>query len=123
VYDPHGTEKVGAIRSFTARLFSHDKTVSIPPVTRLLWVRIYSGKLLCGVKQVLEKINPDSAEAEDWNVDYIPSGYISRVTFLPQRQAHLEPYHDFPQLGRITVLDMEGRDAAFGIIESVERNL
>lgn len=124
-YDPSRGVPVCDIVSFIARIaVADDSEASASDMMVLKPLRLYTyGEIAnCYVREVLETMDRQTGQLREKDSRRITPGKICRVRIVPVSSMYLEPYTDFPNLGKIILkLEVAMGVVAAGVVESVER--
>lgn len=105
---------------FVAQLYAHEQAAPTPVTSGPLEIRIYSGRIECHVAEVLEILDPSTGRILERNSQSLQPGRICKVMLLPAKPLYIEAYRDSQKLGRLEVLNKQGKIVATGFVESLE---
>jgi elongation factor 1-alpha len=72
----------------------------------------------CRFKELVAKLDPRTGQVVEKNPSFLKTGDGAVVLFEPIQPIAIEPYADFPELGRFAVRDM-GTTVAAGVVKEV----
>jgi elongation factor 1-alpha len=79
---------------------------------------MHTAQLSCTVTELLQKLDPKTGAVVEENPKFLKTGDAAVVKIVPTQPVCVEPYKEFPQLGRFAIRDM-GATVAAGMITSV----
>jgi elongation factor 1-alpha len=107
----------GACENFTAQviILNHPGSISkgYAPV-----LDCHTAHIACKFQELIEKIDRRSGKKMEDNPASVKSGDAAIVTMVPQKAMCVEPFSQYPPLGRFAVRDMR-QTVAVGVIKSV----
>ena len=77
-----------------------------------------TGQVSCRFKELVAKLDPRTGQVVEKNPSFLKTGDGAVVLFEPIQPIAIEPYADFPELGRFAVRDM-GTTVAAGVVKEV----
>jgi len=80
----------------------------------------HTAHIACKFAELLEKIDRRTGKAIEENPKFVKSGDAAIVKMIPQKPMCVEPFADFPPLGRFAVRDMR-QTVAVGVVKEVEK--
>jgi len=80
----------------------------------------HTAHIACKFAHILEKMDRRSGKVMEENPKFVKAGDACMVTLEPTRPLCVEPFADYPPLGRFAVRDMR-QTVAVGVIKSVEK--
>jgi len=80
----------------------------------------HTAHIACKFSQILEKMDRRSGKVLEENPKFVKAGDACMVNLEPTRPMCVEPFADYPPLGRFAVRDMR-QTVAVGVIKSVEK--
>ncbi len=82
-------------------------------------IHCHTAQVACKFEELVSKMDPRSGQIIQEKPDFLKQGEGGIVRFKPIRPLVIEPFADFPQLGRFAVRDM-GRTVAVGVVKEVK---
>ncbi|MHA1129930.1 MAG: translation elongation factor EF-1 subunit alpha [Candidatus Helarchaeota archaeon] len=82
-------------------------------------IHAHTAQIACKFEELISKIDPRTGQVIQEKPDFLKQGEGGIVKFKPIRPMVIEPFSDFPPLGRFAVRDM-GRTVAVGIVKEVK---
>uniref|UniRef100_A0A4W6DS29 Elongation factor 1-alpha n=1 Tax=Lates calcarifer TaxID=8187 RepID=A0A4W6DS29_LATCA len=79
----------------------------------------HTAHIACKFKELIEKIDRRSGKKLEDNPKFVKSGDAAIVKLLPQKPMVVEPFSNYPPLGRFAVRDMR-QTVAVGVIKAVD---
>lgn len=79
----------------------------------------HTAHIACKFNKIIEKIDKRNGKVLEAEPQYIKKDESAIVEMIPQKPMVVEPFGDFPPLGRFAIRDMK-RTVAVGIIKEVE---
>ncbi|GLD47122.1 elongation factor 1-alpha-like protein [Lates japonicus] len=79
----------------------------------------HTAHIACKFSELIEKIDRRSGKKLEDNPKFVKSGDAAIVKLLPQKPMVVEPFSDYPPLGRFAVRDMK-QTLAVGVIKTVD---
>merc|ERR1712176_1539633 len=79
----------------------------------------HTAHIACKFKELIEKIDRRSGKKLEDNPKFVKSGDAAIVKLIPQKPMVVEPFSNYPPLGRFAVRDMR-QTVAVGVIKAVE---
>ncbi|MFX1297725.1 MAG: translation elongation factor EF-1 subunit alpha [Promethearchaeota archaeon] len=83
-------------------------------------IHAHTAQIACRFEELMSKMDPRTGQIIQEKPDFLKQGEGGMVRFKPIRPMVIEPFSDFPQLGRFAVRDM-GRTVAVGIVKEVKK--
>ncbi|XP_051928543.1 elongation factor 1-alpha-like [Hippocampus zosterae] len=80
----------------------------------------HTAHIACKFTELLQKIDRRSGKVLEENPKFVKSGDAAIVNMTPQKPMTVEPFSQYPPLGRFAVRDMR-QTVAVGVIKSVEK--
>jgi len=80
----------------------------------------HTAHIACKFMELVEKIDRRSGKKLEDNPQHVKSGDAAIVNMKPQKSMCVEPFSEYPPLGRFAVRDMR-QTVAVGVIKSVEK--
>lgn len=80
----------------------------------------HTAHIACKFHEIKEKVDRRSGKSLENNPKFIKSGDAAVVDLIPSKPMCVEPFSDFPPLGRFAVRDMR-QTVAVGVIKTVEK--
>jgi elongation factor 1-alpha len=80
----------------------------------------HTGQVACRFTELIKKLDPRSGQTVDEKPDFLKTGDGAVVKMEPLHPIAVEPYVDFPRLGRFAVRDM-GTTIAAGVIKEITK--
>lgn len=80
----------------------------------------HTAHIACKFHEIKEKVDRRSGKSLENNPKFIKSGDAAIVDLVPSKPMCVEPFSEFPPLGRFAVRDMR-QTVAVGVIKSVEK--
>ena len=77
-----------------------------------------TGQVSCRFKELIAKLDPRTGQIVEKNPSFLKTGDGAIVRFEPIQPISIEPYADFPELGRFAVRDM-GTTVAAGVVKEI----
>ncbi len=106
-------------KSFTARVIvlNHPSviTAGYTPV-----FHAHTAQVACTFEDLVQKLDPKTGEPMAEKPDHIKTGDAAIVKIRPTKPMVIEPFKDFPQMGRFAIRDM-GQTVAAGQVIDVEK--
>ncbi|EQB55271.1 hypothetical protein CGLO_04815 [Colletotrichum gloeosporioides Cg-14] len=81
----------------------------------------HTAHIACKFSEILEKIDRRTGKSVENNPKFIKSGDAAIVKMVPSKPMCVEPFTDYPPLGRFAVRDMR-QTVAVGVIKSVDKS-
>ncbi len=78
----------------------------------------HTGQVACRFTELLKKIDPRSGQVVEENPDFLKTGDAAIVKVEPLQPIAIEPYTEFPELGRFAIRDM-GTTVAAGVVKEI----
>src|SRR3990170_5787206 len=106
-------------KSFTARIvvLNHPSVIT-PGYTPVF--HAHTAQVACTFEALVKKLDPRTGEVKEQNPEFLKTGDTAEVKIRPTRPMVLEPFKQFPQMGRFAVRDM-GQTVAAGQVIDVEK--
>ncbi|MCD6434569.1 MAG: translation elongation factor EF-1 subunit alpha [Candidatus Diapherotrites archaeon] len=104
-------------KEFIARVVVLSHPTAIPPGYTPVF-HMHTEQVACQFAELQKKLDPKTGETKEENPKFLKTGDAAIVKIVPTRPCVVEPYKEFPQLGRFAVRDM-GQTVAAGMVESV----
>ncbi|XP_037553227.1 elongation factor 1-alpha-like, partial [Nematolebias whitei] len=79
----------------------------------------HTAHIACKFKELIEKIDRRSGKKLEDNPKFVKSGDAAIVKLIPQKPMVVEPFSNYPPLGRFAVRDMR-QTVAVGVIKAVD---
>jgi len=79
----------------------------------------HTAHIACKFKELIEKIDRRSGKKLEDNPKFVKSGDAAIVKLIPQKPMVVEPFSNYPPLGRFAVRDMR-QTVAVGVIKTVD---
>ncbi|MEK6987270.1 MAG: translation elongation factor EF-1 subunit alpha [Candidatus Thermoplasmatota archaeon] len=106
-------------KSFTAQIIvlNHPSviTVGYTPV-----FHAHTAQVACTFEEIIEALDPKTGAPKAEKVDFLKTGDAARVKIRPTKPFVIEPFKQFPQMGRFAIRDM-GQTVAAGQVIDVEK--
>lgn len=80
----------------------------------------HTGQMACRFVELLKKIDPRTGQVVEEKPSFLKTGDAALVRMEPLRPIAIEPYSEFPELGRFAVRDM-GTTIAAGIVKEITK--
>jgi elongation factor 1-alpha len=80
----------------------------------------HTAHIACKFAELLEKIDRRSGKVMEENPKFVKSGDACIVKMIPQKPMCVEPFAEYPPLGRFAVRDMR-QTVAVGVVKEVEK--
>ncbi|MCK4474271.1 translation elongation factor EF-1 subunit alpha [Candidatus Bathyarchaeota archaeon] len=80
----------------------------------------HTGQVACRFTELLKKIDPRSGEVVEEKPTFLKTGDSAVVRMEPLHPIAVEPYTEFPELGRFAVRDM-GTTVAAGVVKEITK--
>ncbi len=80
----------------------------------------HTAQVACRFEELQKKLDPKTGASKEDNPQFLKTGDIAVVKIVPAKPMVIEPFKDFPQLGRFAIRDM-GATVAAGQVISVEK--
>merc|ERR1711970_934270 len=80
----------------------------------------HTAHIACKFQEIKEKCDRRSGKKLEDNPKFVKSGDAAMVDLIPSKSMCVEPFSEFPPLGRFAVRDMK-QTVAVGVIKSVEK--
>ena len=77
-----------------------------------------TGQISCRFKELIAKLDPRTGQTVEENPSFLKTGDGAIVRFEPIQPISVEPYSEFPELGRFAIRDM-GTTIAAGVIKEI----
>jgi elongation factor 1-alpha len=77
-----------------------------------------TGQISCRFKELVAKLDPRTGQIVEKNPSFLKTGDGAIVRFEPIQPMAVEPYKEFPELGRFAVRDM-GTTVAAGVVKEI----
>ncbi|KAM6973862.1 elongation factor 1-alpha-like [Tautogolabrus adspersus] len=81
----------------------------------------HTAHIACKFGELLEKVDRRSGKKLEDNPKFVKSGDAAMINLVPSKPLCVEPFAEFPPLGRFAVRDMK-QTVAVGVIKSVEKS-
>jgi elongation factor 1-alpha len=105
-------------KAFTGRIFIiHHPTAVGEGYTPVL--HLHTAQVAVKFDKLLSKLDPRTGQTIEENPAYLRTGEAAIVRFVPLQPTAMEPFKDFPQLGRFALRDM-GTTIGAGIVMEIE---
>ena len=106
-------------KSFTARIvvLNHPSVIT-PGYTPVF--HAHTAQVACTFEALVKKLDPRTGEVKEQNPEFLKTGDTAEVKIRPTKPMVLEPFKQFPQMGRFAVRDM-GQTVAAGQVIDVEK--
>jgi elongation factor 1-alpha len=83
-------------------------------------IDIHTAHVACKFANIKEKIDRKTGEVLEKNPEFIETGDACLVDLEPTRPLCVEPFSDFPPLGRFAIRDMK-QTVAVGVVKKINR--
>jgi elongation factor 1-alpha len=105
-------------KAFKGRIFIiHHPTAIGEGYTPVL--HLHTAQVAVRFDKLLAKLDPRTGQTVEENPAYLRTGEAAVVRFVPLQPTAMEPFKDFPQLGRFALRDM-GTTIGAGIVMEIE---
>ncbi|RLF98911.1 MAG: elongation factor 1-alpha, partial [Candidatus Wolframiiraptor sp.] len=81
-------------------------------------MHIHTAQTAVKFVELLEKLDPRTGQVVEKNPQFLKTGDVAKVKLRPLQPVALEPYSDFPELGRFAVRD-SGMTIAAGVVREI----
>jgi elongation factor 1-alpha len=107
---------------FTAQIVVINHPTAIAPGYSPVF-HIHTAQVAATITEIMEKKDPKTGLTSEKNPAFIKTGDVAIVKIKPIRPVVIEPYKDFPQLGRFAIRDMGATVAAGIVLDVVKRKV
>ncbi|MDI6904350.1 MAG: translation elongation factor EF-1 subunit alpha [Candidatus Bathyarchaeia archaeon] len=83
-------------------------------------VHYHTGQVACRFTELLKKIDPRSGQVVEEKPTFLKTGDSAIVRLEPLHPIAIEPYTEFPELGRFAIRDM-GTTVAAGVVKEITK--
>jgi len=83
-------------------------------------MHVHTAQVAVKFKELKAKIDPRTGQVVEQNPQFLKTGDAALVVLQPLRPVAIEPYSEFPQLGRFAIRDM-GITVAAGVVRNITR--
>jgi elongation factor 1-alpha len=106
-------------KSFIARIvvLNHPSVIT-PGYTPVF--HAHTAQVACTFEELLKKLDPRTGETKEEKPEFLKTGDTAEVKIRPTKPMVIEPFKQFPQMGRFAVRDM-GQTVAAGQVIDVEK--
>ena len=104
-------------QEFTAQIVVINHPTAIAPGYTPVF-HIHTAQIAATITEIQEKKDPKTGQTLQKNPEFIKNGDVAIVKIKPTKPICIEPYKDFPQLGRFAIRDM-GQTVAAGVVLDV----
>ena len=81
-------------------------------------MHIHTAQVAVKFADLLEKLDPRTGQVVEKNPQFLKTGDVAKVKLRPLQPVALEPYSDFPELGRFAIRD-SGMTIAAGVVREI----
>lgn len=117
----HTTNPPSVAEEFTAQIvvLYHPSaiTVGYTPVFHM-----HTAQIACTFTELIKSIDPKSGQTKEESPKFLKTGDAAIVRIKPTQPISVEPYKEFPQLGRLAIRDM-GKTVAAGVIIDIKKKV
>jgi len=80
----------------------------------------HTGQVACRFVELIKKLDPRTGQTVEEKPAFLKTGDGALVRFEPLEPIAVEPYSEFPELGRFAIRDM-GTTIAAGVIKEISK--
>jgi len=83
---------------------------------------MHTAQIACTFTELIKSIDPKSGQTKEESPKFLKTGDAAIVRIKPTQPISVEPYKEFPQLGRLAIRDM-GKTVAAGVIIDIKKKV
>jgi len=85
-------------------------------------IHTHTAQVACTFGELIAKLDPRTGQIVEKNPSFLKTGDGAIVKFVPLQPLPIEPYSDFPELGRFAIRDM-GTTVAAGVVKEISEKV